>query len=373
MAEEAAVKDDRKKLSSDINPIAWLIWVVGLVLSLLGTWMLVREQTLVFPTVAVLLYLAGAVLTAGGTGLALSLTDPAGWAWASLSGVMALLVGPLGVVMGVVCYLMARGQPTGQPLTEVVKAEMWIKAEEPEEVDELAPLDLKIREQARTEPIVDLLPYADVATAIAIVNRLRERGNHDDIQMIRQISRDPRPEVYQYAISQLDRLEKEFAGRIYRIEADMKAQPARTELRIDLAREYLRYIDSGLLDEGLRDYYWELTLAHVFEAMLAHPRGEELAVDVAHLLHMQGLYKSATRVAQAALKRAPESLQGQLLVLQTMVDQAQAEGKYTLLREARTRALESAWAVPVPKKREAGAGPTFDLAHFWFEGRKSNA
>ncbi len=373
MTETTNESKDRPRLKVEYNPLAWFPWILGLLLSLAGTWILCRQETEVFPWLGVLLYVAGAVLTGFGVGLALSLADPTAWAWGSMASIFALLVGPLGVVIGVSCYLMARGQPTEQPLTEVVKAEMWIRAEEPEEVDELVPLDLKIREQVRTEPVVDLLPYADVQTAIAIVKRLRDRGLRDDVEMIRKVAQDPRPEVYQYAIAQIDRLEKQYSDKIFRTENDLKANPARTELRIELARHYLDYLESGLLDEGLRDYYWELTLSQVFEAMLTHPRGEDLAVDLAHLLQLMGLHKEATEIAEAALKKDPKNLQGQLLVLQTMVERAQAEGKPSLLKEAQRRALESAWAIRVPRKRQPGLGPTFDLAHFWFEGRKSNA
>lgn len=365
--------DNRRRLKRDMNPLAWVLWVIGFFISCYAAYLLVVTPAPAFPWLGVLLHVVATALIGGGVGLALSLTDPAGWAWASIATFFTFLVGPIGALLGVFCYLVARGQPTGEPLTEVVKAEMWIRTDEPEEIEDLPPMDLAILEQARVEPIVDLLPYADVTTTIAIINRLKDRANKEDIEMIRQIAQDKRPEVYQYAIAQLSRMERDFNSRIYGLGAEIKAKPAHTELRLELAKVYLEYIESGLLDESLRDYYLELTLAQVLEAMLKHQYAQELAVDVAHLLHYHGLYREASSVAQAALKRDPANLKGQLLVLHAMFERAQEQARPTLLKEAKTRALESGWAVHVPKKRSAGLGPTFDLANFWFEGRKANA
>ena len=253
------------------------------------------------------------------------------------------------------------------PLTEVVKAEMFIKAEEEEE-EELQSLDLQIRDEAQVEPIVDMLPLADIPTAIAIVNRLRDRGERADIEMIRQISSDPRPEVYQYALAILDKMEKQFAGEVYALAQEIKEHPKEAQLRVEMAKLHIDYIQSGLLDESLKDYYWELTLSHLFEAMLTRPDYPELGADFAQLLAQQHLIQEAGAVSRLILKKEPSLLQAQLLVLQGMFDRAVNMGDETALPSARKQALENSWAIQVPRKRKTGLGPTYDLAHFWFGG-----
>lgn len=371
--EEPAIQEDREKLSVEFNPLAWILWIIGFILSVVAAWLLLVKhgETDSFPWIATLCHLLATVLVGAGTGLALSLADSTGWGWACLSAFFAFLVGPVGVVMGVFCYLMARGQPTGMPLVEVIKAEMWIRQEDPVEED-LMPLDLKIREELRTEPFVDLLPYADVPTAMAIIKRLKERGHKRDIQMLRGMTQDQRPEVYQAAIAQLDKLEGYFSGRIFAISQELEASPHKAELRLELAGLYLEYRESGLLEEGLEDYYWELTLSQVLEAMLAHPGGGVLTVDLARLLHDRDLVDESAAVAEAGLKKDPHNIHGQLLVLQSIVQNAQEKQDPNLFSAARKRALESAWAVKTPKRTSSG-DPTHELAKFWFEGREKGA
>ena len=361
----------REKLSVEFNPVAIVLWLVGFVFSMLAAWLLLRGESETFPWTAAFCHLLATLLTGVGTGMALSLSDSSGWGWACLGAFFAFLVGPVGVVLGVACYLMARGQPTGMPLVEVIKAEMWIKQEDPVEED-LAPLDLKIREELRTEPFVDLLPYADVTTAMAIVKLLRERGSKSDIQMLRNLTQDKRPEIYQAAIAQLDRLESQFSNRIFEISRELEVSPHRAELRLELARLYLEYRESGLLEEGLEEYYWELTLAQVLEAMLTHPGGSVLTIDLARLLHEGHLIDEAAAVAEARLKKDPYNLNGQLLVLQTMIQNAQNRNDPALFAATKKRALESAWAIRAPKRTGPG-DPTHDLVKFWFEGREKGA
>ena len=368
--EQEAELKNRPKLKSEYNPLAWLVWIVGFVLSVLAAYLAVRSDPSSFPFLAAVCHLVATVVTGAGMGLALSLSDSAGWGWASLGAFFTFTVGPVGVLISVICYLMARGQPTGMPLVEVVKAEMWIRGDDEEE-GELVPLDYRLREELRTEPLVDLLPYADVTTAIAIINQLKERGKKRDLQLLRQMTQDKRPEVYQYALAQLDRLVAQYSGPIFALTRELRAFPHRTELRVDLAKLYLEYRDSGLLDESLEDYYWELTLGHVLEAMLSHSHGDIMAIDLARLLHEAGLVEEAIEVAEPNLKKEPGNLKGQLLLLQSLVEKGQSEDPRAF-NEARRYALEKAWAVRVPKHKTAG-DETFDLGNFWFKGRAKRA
>lgn len=359
--------EPRAQLRRDYNPVAWVLWLLGFILSLYAAWRLFQGETASFPWVVAICHLAATILTGVGTGLALSLSDASGWGWATLSAFFAFLVGPVGVVLGVVCYLMARGQPTSMPLVEVIKAEMWITTAPESTEAELLPLDLRLREELQAEPFVDLLPYADVPTAMAIVKRLTERGRKPDIEMLRQLTQDRRPEVYQAAIAQIDKLEGHFNSRIYQLSSELEVAPHRAELRLELAKVYMEYRDSGLLEQELEHYYWELTLAQVLEAMLARP-GERLTLDLARLLHEGGLTSEASAVAEVGLKREPSNIPGQLLVLQSIVEQAQQEQNPDLFRAARKRALESSWAVRVPRN-PTHQDPTFELAKFWFQGK----
>lgn len=360
----------RATLAEEVNPKCIPFFLLAFALSFLAFGLLVRSGFALtsFPWLGFFLHLLASLLTGAGIAVALGPQEAARHGWAVFLGVFAFLTGPAGVLLGTVAYWVARGQPTRTPLTEVVKAEMFVTTVVEEEPDDLATMDLRIRDEIAIEPFVDMLPVADVPTAIAIVNRLRERGARQDIEMIRQVTADPRPEVYQYALAILDKLERTFASKVYALQQEIHLFPGRSSLRIEMAKLHLDYVQSGLLDESLADYYWELTLAHLFEAMLTTPARPELGADLAQLLAMKALWSQASAVASVVLKKNPAMLDTQLLVVQAMYEKALQQQSLPGLLAAKRTALESAWAVRLPKKRSA-ADPTYELAHFWFGDR----
>ncbi|MBX3172330.1 MAG: hypothetical protein KF760_33305 [Candidatus Eremiobacteraeota bacterium] len=116
--------------------------------------------------------------------------------WALLVSFFALFGGPPGFLAGLACYLFGVGQPSEMPLIGVVKAEVLVRTPESPPATSF---DVQLREELCTQPIVDLLPCADVATAIAIISKLADRCRRGDLILLREISQDKRPEVYQFA------------------------------------------------------------------------------------------------------------------------------------------------------------------------------
>ena len=361
----------RQTLAEEVDRRSLPVFALALGLSCFASYLLLKNgnDPTVFPWLGFAIHLFASLSMGAGIAIALGAEETARHGWATFLGIFAFLAGPVGVVLGIFSYLVARGQPTRTPLTEVVKAEMFVTVVAEEEPEDLHTMDLKIREQSQVEPFVDMLPVADIPTAIAIVNRLRERGQRPDIEMIRQVTSDPRPEVYQYALAILDKMEKVFAAEVYALQQEIHLHPKRASLRVQMAKLHLDYIQSGLLDESLCDYYWELSLSHMFEAMLARPQCPELGADLAQLLAIKGLIAEAGAVASVVLKKNPAMLQCQLLVVQSLYEKALEEGSSQGLLGAKRAALESAWAVRLPKKRSAALGPSYDLAHFWFGDR----
>ncbi len=363
--------DPRATLAEEVNPASLPIFLGALICSCLGAFWLqgTRQTEAPFPWAALAANGLAAVLLGLGIAIALGKEETARHGWATFLGLFAFLAGPVGVVLGILAYLVARGQPTRTPLTEVVKAEMFATVLPDEEPEEFHSMELRIREQAEVEPFVDMLPVADVATTIAILNRLKERGQRRDLELIRKVTADPRPEVYQYALAILDKAEKGFAARVFALQQEIALHPRRASLRVDMAKLHLEYLQSGLLDDSLCDYYWELSLSHLFEAILAAPGHPELGADLAQLLAIRGLVAEAGAVASQALKKNPALLPAQLLVVQAMYEKALEEGSTSRLLAARRSALESAWALKLPRTRGNDLGLTFDLAHFWFGDR----
>lgn len=371
--EAKAAEQDSVVLPEELNLLCIPFFLVGLLVSFYAGKLLLYSaggaQT-TFPWWPVLLHLCAALITALGIFLAGGKHDKSRQGWALFTVVFSFMAGPIGVVGGVMGFFFARSKSSGHNLLDVIKAEMFVTNAVEEESDELGSLDLQIREETQVEPIVDLLPMADIPTTIAIINRLKEDGSRDDIQLIRTISADPRPEVYQFALSILDKMEKRFAADVYSLNTEIAENPNDPTLRIEMAKLHLNYIESGLLDDSLRDYYWELTLSHLFEAMLSAPQKPELGADFAHLLALQGLVDEAAVVASVVLKKEPSIVQAQLLVLRAHFDRATEGKEPEALMTARKVALENSWAVRLPRKRVSGQATTYDLTHFWFGGEE---
>lgn len=364
----AVETSEPRRREDGLSLLAVVIWVVGACFSILAGFVTLRATpvgvgTDWFPWLGAVLHLLASALAFIGTRIAKG-DHPSGKGWACLVTFFAFFGGPFGFLAGVACYLFGVGQPTEMPLVDVVKAEMFIRSAPAHRHTESAAFDVQLREELRTQPIVDLLPYADVATAIAIINKLAEQKKPEDLELLRKLSQDRRPEVYQFALSKLDEFDRDYAQRIYHLTEQLGFTPEDVGLRVELAKVYYEYTTSGLLDESLRDYYWEMTLAQLFDCMRLDSNRPELVVDMARMFLLQGMFLEAEAAAEDVLRREPANLNAQLVLLECLCERAQREGNPMLLQQARLRALESAWAIKIPKSKEQH--PLFRVADFWF-------
>ena len=363
------VRTDNPPPSDDGLPlVAAIIWAFGALCSIIACFVMLSSaprDTSVggFPWFGAGLHLTGVVLAYFGTRVAKG-SHPSSAGWALLVSFFALFGGPLGFLAGVACYLFGVGQPTEMPLVDVVKAEMFVRTASASKVEHVGAFDVQLREELRTQPVVDLLPYADVATAIAIINKLADQRKRGDLIMLRELSQDRRPEVYQFALSRLDEFERDYATRIYHLKEQLTYRPDDVGLRVELAKVYYDYTNSGLLDDSLEDYYWEMTLAQLFEGMRFESHRQDLVVDMARLFLMRQMYREAEAAVEDVLRKEPANLDAQLLLLECLTERAQIEGDPALLQQARKRALESAWAIKLPKSQEQH--PLFKVAQYWF-------
>ena len=370
-----ALRTDREAFRDEGLPlVAVVVWVVGAVCSILACFLMLSASPRGidvggFPWFGSLLHLMGALAAYVGTRMAKG-NHPSSRGWAWLVTFFAFFGGPLGFLAGVTCYLFGVGQPTEMPLVDVVKAEMFVRSAPVHRVESTVAFDIQLREELRTQPIVDLLPYADVPTAIAIINKLADQRQRGDMKLLRDLSQDRRPEVYQFALSKLDEFERDYATRIYHLKEQLSYRNQDAGLRVELAKVYYSYTNSGLLDESLEDYYWEMTLAQLLEAMRLEVHRQDLIVDMARLFLMRQMYREAEAAVEDVLRKEPSHLDAQLLMLECLVERAQLEGNPHLLQQARLRALESAWALKLPKSQDQHS--LFKVAQFWF-GRSRQA
>ncbi len=348
------------------NIVSWLCWILGFVASLVGTLGVLRAEEQ-FPYLSFFFYVAGALAISFGTYMAKSPVSPAALGWAIVTMVFCLFAGVYGSLISMLVYLLSRGQPTETPLVDVVRAEMWIQSNAPPERDFSAPLEVQFREEIRTEPIVDIIPYADVATALAIIDRLAESKEPRQLRLLNQMAGDRRPEVFQYAMGKINELQRSYVIRIYQMTEQLRYRTEIAGLQASLAALYHEYLQSGLVEEGLEPYYWELAVAHTLEAMAADPANLKLPVLLAALFRDRGLHKESLTLLESTMTRHPGDLGSLLLYLEDLFEEGQKTDRLDFVRAVRKRALESGWAVKLPRKREGNA--ISELAHFWLGAR----
>lgn len=351
-----------------LTVLAFAVWFAGCICSVVAflvfVWNPGTTSVLDFPWLASLLHVISTALAVFGTYISRGPNHPATRGWSTIVGFFAFFGGPLGYLAGVLCYLFGIGQPTELPLVDVVKAEMWIKQSDHVHT-EIPSFQVQLQQELNTQPIVDLLPYADVPTSLAIINKLFETRSRDDIQLLHKMTQDRRLEVYQYALSKVDELEKDFGARIYQVKEQLRYRPNDPSLRVDLAKLYLDYTHSGLLDGLLEDFYWELTLGQIFEAVRGDEKArQELVPEIGRLFIEKNMHKEAAAMVEESIRRDPSQVNQQLLYLNSLYSQSQATGDMELLKQARYHALETGWAVKLPRRRDTGS--YYDSVHFWF-------
>lgn len=127
--------------------------------------------------------------------------------------------------------------------------------------------DIPLVDHLQVEPLIDMLQTEDVDLKRAVIDAMARRRGSKLIQCIQGCLQDPRPEIYQYAMARLGRLQEDFTRDIARATQDVEKAPEATEPHMRLARVFEQYLDSGLVDATLVDFY-QGQLLREYEAVL---------------------------------------------------------------------------------------------------------
>jgi len=128
--------------------------------------------------------------------------------------------------------------------------------------------DIPLVEHLQVEPLIDMLDTPDVDLKSAVIDAMAKRRSAKMVACIQGCLTDPRPEVYQYAMAKLGRLQEEFTRDIGEATAAVQAATDAAEPHYRLAALYEEYLASGLVDETLVAFYRGL-LEKEYRAVLA--------------------------------------------------------------------------------------------------------
>ncbi len=104
------------------------------------------------------------------------------------------------------------------------------------------------------EPLVDMVLSSDLKLKRAGLEAIAKRGNPRLIPHLLSALQDPRPEIYQFAMSLVLKLQERFGAEIAKAQEALSRTPG-LEARRQLAQAYEQYLRSGLADVAVRTLY----------------------------------------------------------------------------------------------------------------------
>ena len=158
-------------------------------------------------------------------------------------------------------YFLRRGLP---PVSSPAGEESSVTAAELRE-----PMLSPLLKQARILEELDFLPLADILAGEEIdlkrgaIDRLAELKNPEAIRMLLSCRSDPSPDVRFFATSALTRIKKGFDEELESARREMQKDAYSVNGRIILAKIYLQYSRSHLLDFATAEAYEREALYHL--------------------------------------------------------------------------------------------------------------
>ena len=274
--------------------LAWYLWFTEAVWS---------GGQLAAPFSLLLALIAGAGLTA----LGLSFFSPgnqklAFWLFLGLTLFMPLY-GALGSLFIVLYQRRSSGTELAAHYTE------YIHAEESEETDEeehriRGSVDQMVHQELAVQSYMDIIRGPDRVLKKALIGKILSEWTPNAVSLLKVALNDPEYEIRSYGSTALTMIENRTNKGILQLQEDIAREPDDIALKLKLARSYLDYASSGLLDPSSAEHY-----VHLASDALAEIQ-EEARSDDEFGLELLTLRAQAARLAgdQVVEKQAYEEI-----------------------------------------------------------------
>ncbi|MDP2599637.1 MAG: HEAT repeat domain-containing protein [Deltaproteobacteria bacterium] len=125
------------------------------------------------------------------------------------------------------------------------------------------PKQARILEELDFMPLADILAGEEIALKRGAISRLAEIKDAEAIRILLSCRGDPSPDVRFFATSALTRIKKEFDEELEAAKRQMQRDVHSIAARIVLAKIYLQYSRSNLLDSATAEAYEREALYHL--------------------------------------------------------------------------------------------------------------
>jgi len=158
-------------------------------------------------------------------------------------------------------------------------------------------------------PISEIMAGEDGELKRGAIDRLADIKTPESIQLLHQYRTDPNMDIRFFVTTALSRVKKEFEEGLHAAKAEMQKDVYKIEFRIVLARTYLRYARSQLLDETTVKAYEEEALYHLQFSILDEEAPPEVFWILIDIYRAIGNYKRALQVLDVLEKRKKGSFE----------------------------------------------------------------
>jgi tetratricopeptide (TPR) repeat protein len=183
------------------------------------------------------------------------------------------------------------------------------------------------------EPLVDMLSSQDIDTKRSALEAISRRGNAKLIGHIVKALSDPRPEIYQFAMAQILRLQEEYGKAISKAVEDVRSAPLAVEPRRRLADAYERYLRSGLADKSVEGFYRDRVMEEYRRILQLSPAETEVHRALGRHSLALGRYDDAKASFEDALQLEPKSLDVRSALIETLYEAGEYPQMYRLLTQ----------------------------------------
>ncbi len=113
--------------------------------------------------------------------------------------------------------------------------------------------------------LADILLGSNLALKRGAIERLYQLKSPEAIQLLMQHRNDAHPDVRFYVTAALERIKHDYESDFHSAYLEMKKNIYKNSARLLLAKRYIDYLDSGLLDLALSQKYFEEAIFHLNE------------------------------------------------------------------------------------------------------------
>jgi tetratricopeptide (TPR) repeat protein len=171
------------------------------------------------------------------------------------------------------------------------------------------PLNMEI------QPLIDILYDSDLEMKRAAVTVLRQQGNPESIQLLRQLLSDTHAELRSDASIALTRLEDELSRVLNTSLAQWIASPHDKVRMLDLADQYYHYACSNVLDEVSRKTYLVKARELVQQCLVLDEANAQLWMKSARIRQRLGQMAETLQDVRFAIELEPDAAEAYLLAM----------------------------------------------------------